>query len=324
MTDLLTSGQIAHLQAILAHWDIPPATSIVSLDEKNPVFKITTSGPTFILKDISHAPNLTRLAFTRDVLTHVARTGLRVPLPLLSRSAQLAFPAAGQFYLLSEFIEAGEYPKPEQMGELFFATGQAIATLHQALATYPDAAVSQKTWRQALAEQVAEWISVLGAGLPEAESTVVQRVGQKRGVAIEAGLRGLPEQLIHRDCHPGNILVQGTRVISFIDWEDLCIGPRLFDLAYYAAHHLKLVMGDAVATRRWLTNLPHLLTGYRSVQRLSPAEMAAFPYAMLAYHLLLAHWFMGLQRPESIVREVRALDWIDRHFDTIVNASIVH
>ena len=83
-------------------------------------------------------------------------------------------------------------------------------------------------------------------------------------------------------------------------------------------------MGDAVATRRWLTNLPYLLTGYRSVQSLSPTEMAAFPYAMLAYHLLLAHWFMGLQRPESIVREVRALDWIDRHFDTIVNASIVH
>lgn len=324
MTDLLTSERIVHLQAILAHWDIPPATSIASLHEKNPVFKITTSGPTFILKDISHAPNLARLEFTRDVLTHVARTGLCVPIPLLSRSAQLAVAAEGQYYLLSEFIEAGEYPKPEQMGELFFATGQAIATLHQALATYPDAAVSQKTWRQALAEQVAEWISVLGAGLPAAESTVVQRVGQKRGVAIAAGLRGLPEQLIHRDCHPGNILVQETRVVSFIDWEDLCIGPRLFDLAYYAVHHLKWVTDDDVATQRWLTNLPHLLTSYRSVQSLSPAEMAAFPYTMLAYHLLLAHWFMGLRRPESIVREVRALDWIDRHFDAIVNASMVH
>jgi Ser/Thr protein kinase RdoA (MazF antagonist) len=109
-----------------------------------------------------------------------------------------------------------------------------------------------------LAGQVAGWISVLGAGLPAAESTVVQRVGQQRGVAMTTGLRGLPEQLIHRDCHPGNILVQGTRVISFIDWEDLCIGPRLFDLAYYAVHHLKWVTDDDVATRRWLSNLPHL------------------------------------------------------------------
>jgi Ser/Thr protein kinase RdoA (MazF antagonist) len=279
-------------------------------------------GPTFILKDISHAPDLTRLEFTRNVLTHVARTGLRVPIPLLSRSAQTAVPSQGRFYLLSEFIEAGEYPSdPELQAELFYHTGQAIATLHQALASYPDKEVSRKTWREDLAGRAAGWISTLGDGLPEPQAVVVKRVGLERGAAIEAALRGQPEQLIHRDCHPGNILVQQTRVIGFIDCDHLCIGPRLFDLAYYAVHHLKWVTDDEAATHRWLTNLPHLLTGYRSQQSLSQAEAAAIPYGMMAYHLLLAHWFMGLPRRESIALELRALDWIHMHFDTIINAT---
>lgn len=322
MKDFLDAEMLAHVQVVLAHWDIPPVTSIASIHEKRPVFKITTVGPTFILKDISDAPNLTRLAFTRSVIAHVAHTGLRVPIALLSRSAQAVVSSQGRFYLLSEFIEAGEYPsEPERKAELFYSTGQAIATLHQALAAYPDQEVSRKTWREDLAGRVAEWSTALGDGLPAPQGTVVKRIGLERGAAIETALRGLPEQLIHRDCHPGNILVQGTRVIGFIDWDDLCIGPRLFDLAYYAVHHLKWVTDDESATKRWLTALPHLLTGYRAQQSLSPAEVAAFPAAMMAYHLLLAHWFMGLPQPASITLELRALDWIHSHFDAIVDAT---
>ena len=318
----MDTEKLAHLQAILAHWDIPQVTSIAAVHEDHPVFKVTTIGPSFILKDISGAPDLTRLEFTRSVLTHVARTGLRVPIPLLSRSAQSVVSSQGQFYLLSEFIEADKYPiDPELRGELFHHTGQAIARLHRALASYPDEEVSRKTWREDLAGRVRGWISALSDGLPEADAAVVKRVGLERGAVIEAALRGLPEQLIHRDCHPGNILVQGTRVIGFIDCDHICIGPRLFDLAYYAVHHLKWETDDEAATNRWLTDLPHLVTGYRSEQSLSQAEAVALPCGMMAYHLLLAHWFMDLPRRESIALELRALDWIHTHFDAIVNAT---
>jgi Ser/Thr protein kinase RdoA (MazF antagonist) len=322
MKDFLGSERLAHLQTVLAHWDIPPITSITAVHEDHLVFKITTVGPTFILKDISDAPDLTRLEFTRNVLTHVAREGLRVPIPLLSRSAQSAVPSQGRFYLLSEFIEAGEYPSdPELKAELFYHTGQAIAKLHQALASYPDKQVSRKTWREDLAGSAAKWISALSDGLPEPQAVVVKRVGLEHGAAIKAALHGLPEQLIHRDCHPGNILVQGTQVIGFIDCDHICIGPRLFDLAYYAVHHLKWVTDDKAATHRWLTDLPHLLTGYRSQQSLSQEEAAALPYGMMVYHLLLSHWFMGLPQLEPIALEIQALDWIHTHFDAIANAT---
>ena len=316
------SQQLARLQAIVAHWDLPPVTAIATVHTDHAVFKIMTAGPTFTLKDISDAPDLARLEFTRDVLTHVARAGLRVPIPLRSRCAQLAVSFQGRFYVLYDFIDAGDDPPAsERQAELFYHTGHAIARLHHALASYPDPELTGKTWRDDLAGQVAAWISALTTGLPAPQAAMVERVGLERGAALEVALRGLPEQLIHRDCHPGNILVQGTRVVGFIDCDHLCIGPRVFDLAYYAVHHLKWVTDDAVATDRWLTNLPQLLKGYRSQHGLSQEESTALPYAMLAYHLLLAHWLMHVGRHEPIALEVRALDWIDRHFDAIVTAT---
>src|SRR5258708_1995916 len=110
MNTSLDSEMAASLRALLGHWDIPPATGIEAIYEGHPVFKITTLGPAFLLKDISDAPNQSRLEFTRAVLTHVVRSGLKVPVPILSRSAQSAVQSGGRYHLLSEYIQAGEYP----------------------------------------------------------------------------------------------------------------------------------------------------------------------------------------------------------------------
>jgi Ser/Thr protein kinase RdoA (MazF antagonist) len=153
--------------------------------------------------------------------------------------------------------------------------------------------------------------------LPAQQASLVERVSLLRGATIAAALRDLPEQLIHRDCHPGNILVQGTQVIGFIDCDHICIGTRIFDVAYYAVHHLKWVTDDEAATQRWLRNLPQLLHGYTSQQPLEAAEIAALSAAMMAYHLLLAHWFLRGSKHESIALEMQALDWLDRNYDSI-------
>jgi Ser/Thr protein kinase RdoA (MazF antagonist) len=86
--------------------------------------------------------------------------------------------------------------------------------------------------------------------------------------------------------------------------------------------HIKWVTDDAVATRRWLVNLPHLLAGYRSAHELSREESSALPAAMMAYHLLLAHWFLNIGRHQAITLEVRALDWLHQHYDAVLDASV--
>jgi Ser/Thr protein kinase RdoA (MazF antagonist) len=322
MADTVLTDPYPHIAEALTQWDIPPVTAIDAVAKH--VFKLTTAGTALRLKISANAPDLRRLAWTEQVLAHVAQRGLRVPLLIPARNGQRAVAAHAQWYLLAEWIPADmEAPDPALQGALFFHTGAAIARLHQALASYPDPHIQEHTWREDLARQLAPWLTALRHGLPAPQAAVIDRIGQARGAAIGEALRELPEQLIHRDCHPGNVLVQGTTVVGFIDCDHLCVGPRLFDLAYYAVHHLKWVTDDAVATQRWLRNLPELLSGYQQHQPLLPTEVAAFPACMLAYHLLLAHWFMKVSRPEEIALEIKALDWIDRHFDAILHAVMV-
>jgi len=309
------------LPAVLACWEIPPVQATEAIEASRTVFKITTAGPVFLLKDVTGTLMMPRLVFTRAVLAHVARSGLQVPVPLLSRSGEIAVPVAGRHYLLSEYIQAGEPASdPTGRAELFYQTGQAIAELHTALASYPDPDIGRQTWRFDPASGVSKWLATLSAGLPAEQAAVVRQIQSARGSAIEAALRGLPEQLIHRDCHPGNVLVDGTRVIGFIDFDHLCLGPPLFDLASYAVHHLKWQTDNAAGTRLWLAHLPRLVQGYRARHSLPPAEAAALPHVMLVYHLLLSDWFLSLPQLESIDLEIRALAWLHANFDRITDA----
>ncbi len=312
-----------HLKTVLTEWDIPPVLSIEAVSEGHPVFRIITAAQSFTLKEIPGGLDLPRLEFTHDVLTHVAKTGLQVPVPLPARSFEYVVSLQGRTYLLYRFIEAGAYPnEPELQPELFYQTGQAIARLHHALATYPDSNVSARTWRQNLGGELPAWFATLTNGLVSELAAIVKRVELERGASIQHALQGLPEQLIHRDCHPGNVLVQGTHVSGFVDCDLICMGPRIFDVAYYAVHHLKWVTDNPVATDRWLTDLPYLLNGYRSQQSLLPAEISALPHAMMAYHLLLAAWFLEKEQHALVPLELRALDWLHKNFDAVHNAIV--
>ncbi len=298
--------------AALAQWDIAGAPAIEVMHKDHRTFKVTTAGAVFVLKDVTDGFDLERLTFTAHVLTHVAHCGLKVPAPILSQRAQIAVQVGGRTYILYEFIEAGANPAPS--AALFQETGRALALLHRTLAAYPDEDVRRKTWREDIAGSVAGWFSALCDGLPDDQASRLRVLRLARQNAIETALCGLPEQLIHRDCHPGNLVVDGTRVIGFIDWEDLCVGPRLFDLAYYAAHCGKLAIGDHVSFQRWLAYLPHLLNGYLDHHTLTQKEVLGFPYMMMAYHLLLAHWHMKLGRTKNLALELRALTWIHTNF----------
>lgn len=324
MNNSLSPDQIAQVHALLAHWNIPSIINIESIHDKHAVYKITTLGPTYTLKDISHAADRTRLAFTHSVLTHVAQAGLRVPVPLLARNSEITVSQQDRAYVLYDYIEATAHANdPTQRVELFFNTGRAIAQLHHALATYADPDIGAKTWREDLSGPIAGWLSALASGLREAQAIFITRIASARGTAIEQALRGLPEQLIHRDCHPVNVLVQGTQVSGFIDCDHICFAPRVFDLAYYAVHHLKWITNNPTATAAWLSEFPHLLRGYQSLQPLTPAELNAFPHALMAYHLLLSHWFMVNGHAQPIALEINSLDWIHTNFEAIVHAIAV-
>jgi hypothetical protein len=57
----------------------------------------------------------------------------------------------------------------------------------------------------------------------------------------------LPEVLVHRDFHPGNVLWRRDRVSGVVDWQAACTGPAVADVAHCRVNLLTL--GTAAAER---------------------------------------------------------------------------
>ncbi len=120
---------------------------------------------------------------------------------------------------------------------------------------------------------------------------------------MEAEMRraysALPEQLIHRDCHPGNVVINGFEVSGFIDCNHISIGPRTLDLANLLVHLIKWDVDDERKTATWLAHYDQVIIGYESVQPMEKHERQGFFYVMLAVLLSLAHHFYRSGSPQK-------------------------
>ena len=95
----------------------------------------------------------------------------------------------------------------------------------------------------------------------------------------------LPTQAVHNDVHDYNILVstdisEPKRVTGLVDMGDMCIAPRICDLAITAAYVVLECSDPEVA-------LSTLVAGYHSVNPLQPAEIDAI-WALLQMRLAVS------------------------------------
>lgn len=57
-----------------------------------------------------------------------------------------------------------------------------------------------------------------------------------------------PMRFIHRDYHPGNVLIDGTTVSGIVDWPNACLGPPQIDVAHCTLN-LAVTHGPDAASR---------------------------------------------------------------------------
>ena len=88
------------------------------------------------------------------------------------------------------------------------------------------------------------------------------------------GSPGLPRGVLHGDPFLDNVLCSPAdgSLEGFVDMEDVCIGPLLFDIACCAASCCFRASDNALDMRK----MRHLLEGYASERPLLPAERKAF------------------------------------------------
>ena len=308
---------------VLKAWDIRPIRAIEDIHQGYVHRIATEDNLVLVLKDIGEPDqDLNQgLELRYEILKHLSDESIPVALPILDRKGKIASEHDGHLYILTPGFRSGP-PAADTQGraELYRNYGIAIAAMHLAV----------KSFRSDKLEGL--WKTDPAAAFPKDVSTIREhicggRLSTFNGMIddVESEMRiffqGLGEQLIHRDCHPGNVIVHGTEVTGIVDCDHFCIGPRLVDLAYFTAHFVMRRSGEKEVCQAWLREFPLILEGYHEISQLSNRERQAFPFMMMYIYLLFASWMFETSEGEGTEDQLNALEWMHRNLETIVENS---
>lgn len=128
----------------------------------------------------------------------------------------------------------------------------------------------------------------------------------------------LPRQLIHRDAHPGNILIQDG-LAGFVDFDLSERNLRFYDVCYAATAVLSdCFLDNSYNPESWLNIYRWIIAGYNDVQPLTEAERKAAPYVLLANQFVCVSWFSQQAQYEDVFKtNVAMTKWLVEHFGVL-------
>jgi homoserine kinase type II len=234
----------------------------------------------------------------------------------------------GRIYELFEFVQGRAYDRSEGATQ---DAGRGLGFFHKILTRHIPAFRSARTsyhdapWvREALA-------TIAEAGNDDTVRTLGDLYAGAAAEASRAGLAAWPEQIIHADWHPGNMLFRKGRVAAVLDYDSARRGARAVDAASGALQFSLRAGGRHPA--EWpesadLGRLKAFLIGYESVPgcTLSKAEVAALAWLMV--EALIAEGVAPVAREgrfgafdggEYLPALSAKASWLARHRDEIRN-----
>jgi Ser/Thr protein kinase RdoA (MazF antagonist) len=170
--------------------------------------------------------------------------------------------------------------------------GRLMGALHQGLATTPSEAGFP------VANLPAAIFHTVVPALVQTERPTLMVLKKKLLDAEDSlwDLQGLPQQLIHRDAHIGNMLFRDTVFSGWVDFDMLETNFRIFDVSYYAAGLLAAQFTNLAWRTQWMSVVRTMVDAYGDIVRLTSAEVEAVWMAMIAIEAL----FLGLSLPRDV------------------------
>ncbi|MCB2108669.1 MAG: homoserine kinase [Rhodobacteraceae bacterium] len=255
------------LQAFVAQYDMGEPVSFKGIAEgvENSNYLLqTTKGP-FILTLYEKRVKPADLPFFLDLMEHLARTGVKCPVPIHGRDGKILRELCERPAAVVTFL-SGMWPRritAHHCQEL----GVALAGMHLAGQSFPGRRtndLSRAGWRR-LYGQVGEAAEKLQTGLHAA-------IGKELDQFDWEWPKELPRGVIHADLFPDNVFFLGDECSGLIDFYFACTDFLAYDIA--------------VCLNAWcfepdgafnITKAARLLTSYQSKRPLTPEEKDALP-----------------------------------------------
>ena len=242
----------------------------------------------------------------------LAETGIASALPVMTK-AGTDYVEDGELYFVLTVRIRGESLKLADMfgpdyREKARYLGEMLGQLHRILQRNDDIVCNE----QNIFEEVRDlWL--------EPSKKAMQLSGEfcKEYLdAVEQWNGKLPEQIIHRDPNPSNIVILDGVLAGFLDFDLSQRSIRLFDPCYTATALLMEIFdsGEHEKLDRWVEVWQNILRGYDAVIHMTPEEKAAVPFVVLSIQLICVGFFSGIEKLAPLAKtNIQMTQWLIAH-----------
>ncbi len=271
-------------------WDIfgVAGTAQLLYGERDQNFRVRPEGAEgIIFKILGPSEDVATVEFQTAALEHIAAMDPTLPVPRIRRTlAGEAYTRVNDDAGIPHIVRALDF-QPGRVMEgvepsrpLLRNVGATLARLDRALGNFFHPAAGQRiVWDLRHAAELRPSAALIE---PSSNRALIEGV-LDRFIAFMPELARLRCQVIHNDCHPGNMLVDPDlrSVVGLLDFGDMIHGPLVLNIAVAAAE----TTGTNLSP---IDYAAEVIAGYNAVLPLEDAEFPALFEAIIARHAISA------------------------------------
>jgi Ser/Thr protein kinase RdoA (MazF antagonist) len=338
------------LAQVLSHYDIGvihQAKPLSAGSRRAPKLVITSERGKFLLK---------RRPKGKDDLYHVAFSHA-----IQSRLSEMEFPLAplvatcdekntilhlnNRIYELFEFVTGSRY---DGSAEATADTGRQLANFHRYLTDFAEKSPTLQSYGDGAwkplrgsfhdSSTVRTHLKTTGTEKAAGQDKKLQRTAEilmalynASSIRVsELGFDSWPEQIVHGDWHPGNMLFSNSKLTAVLDFDSVKIASTVTDLANGMLQFS--IVGNRPNPADWpdyldQAKLVQFLNGYRKVIALDENQLNSLLDLMIETMIaeailpVAATGFFGNLSGLDFLRMIqRKTEWLDKNRDTLIQA----
>lgn len=302
------------LKEVLQNWGLEneKLSDVVYAETGNVSESACYVGDNYIIK---FSPNLGNAEKHISLSQAIESVGLSTATPIKTVDGKFVVASEELYFYVTKRLEGKQLKASTMYFEDYMPKarfiGEIVGQLSVALSK-----VEVITNQANIFKSAKEWAIPALSGKMDLPKSFVEMYEKEFGEIYES----LPQQIIHRDPNPGNIILYGDNW-GVLDFDLSERNIRIFDPCYAATAILSesFEADNADKLNQWIIIYKNILYGYDEVVKLSDNEWKAIPYVVITNQLISTAWFSEQEKYRELYETNKKMtEWMLHNFDDML------
>ena len=302
------------LKEVLQNWGLEneKLSDVVYAETGNVSESACYVGDNYIIK---FSPNLGNAEKHISLSQAIESVGLSTATPIKTVDGKFVVASEELYFYVTKRLEGKQLKASTMYFEDYMPKarfiGEIVGQLSVALSK-----VEVITNQANIFKSAKEWAIPALSGKMDLPKSFVEMYEKEFGEIYES----LPQQIIHRDPNPGNIILYGDNW-GVLDFDLSERNIRIFDPCYAATAILSesFEADNTDKLNQWIIIYKNILYGYDEVVKLSDNEWKAIPYVVITNQLISTAWFSEQEKYRELYETNKKMtEWMLQNFDDML------